>query len=39
LGEQRHEVYVTGYRDLSRAGSAALRLRRAGFDPMLTVLP
>ena len=38
-GEERFDVYLSGYPDLSRAGSDALELRERGWAPEVVVLP
>jgi general secretion pathway protein D len=39
LGEERFDVYLTGYTELGEAGDAALRLRERGFAPQVVVMP
>jgi general secretion pathway protein D len=39
FGEDRFDVYLTGYNDLAVAGADALRLRDRGWGPQVVVLP
>ncbi len=39
LGEERFDVYLTGYDELALAGADALQLRERGWAPQVVVLP
>jgi hypothetical protein len=38
-GEERFDLYVTGFADLPQAAASSLRLRELGWDPELVVVP
>ncbi len=39
MGEERFDVYLTGYAALDAAGADALQLRERGWGPQVVVLP